>query len=162
MTCGCSSLCLASLREYGVIKTSMLAEGPSSDPNLPWSSMKQLRPGCTCVYLLLIQYPRPGVWPLLSLCKQVTSMLHKIRCLSQSHLHVLSNHTRLCGPSLKATSRSEIFFLPVDLVNVLSLSYYSCWHWGEHTSQGSLDSKLKQGYGCWQNCGIQHKNSAWN
>lgn len=84
---------------------------------------------------------------ILPLSKQVASMPHRTRRPSQGPLHVLSSYTGLRGRSLKATSRSEIFFLPAGLVEAPSLSYRSRSHQGEHTHQRSLDSKLKQGHG---------------
>lgn len=85
-----------------------------------------------------------GCSPTLPLCKRVTSMSHKIRCPDQGH--VLLSHTRLRGPGLRATLRSKLFFLPACLVEVPSLSHYTCSYRAEHTSQRSLDSKLKQGH----------------
>lgn len=90
------------------------------------------------MYLL---HPRLGAAPFYH-CVRVTSMSHKIRCPD----HVLLSHTRLCGRGLKATLRSKTFFLPAGLVEVPSLSCYTCSYQAEHTSQRSLDSKLKQGH----------------
>lgn len=73
-------------------------------------------------------------------------MPHRTRWPSQGPLHVLSSYTGLRGPSLKAASRSEIFFLPAGLVEAPSLSYHSRSHRGEHAHQRSLDSNLKQGH----------------
>lgn len=75
------------------------------------------------------------------------TMPHGTKWPSQGPLHVLSSYTGLHGTSLKATSRSETFFLPAGLVETPSLSYPSCSHRGEHAHQRSLDSKLKQGHG---------------
>lgn len=92
-----------------------------------------------CVYLL---HPGLGAAPFYLCLKRVTSMSRKIRYPD----HVLLSHTRLCGRGLKATLRSKTFFLPAGPVEVPSLSCYTCSYQAEHTSQRSLDSKLKQGH----------------
>ena len=168
MARGSSSRCLVSLGGYEETKTAMLVNSAQqeslfqNDPAWRFNETAETipNPSCKCEYCLLIRHPRLGAAPFY-LCIRVTSMSHKIRWPNQGH--VLLSHTRLCGPGLKATLRSKIFFLPASLVDVPSLSCYSFSYQAEHTSQRSLDSKLKQGHrAAGRLGGIQHKNSAWN